>query len=314
MSSQGQTVDLQLNVDYATHERFPAWIALAVFSAICLAAFASEIPSDRRQSEEKWVLAVYCISMCVATLASVGYLMARSLFSSTVFEVAMAALVTAFWGIGLPVMMKPDNGIAVSGEVVLNANLYFFSWVAFVVTIFLVLSLAREKLGFDVRQTDGKQLRWFFLAASSLVVMGAATRTYKSDSIQCGNDDVGGGSNLCKRTNFAISLGVITFVIAIVAVFMLIRHMMAAMIELGISTILLILWTFGVGFITFGGSDAPGTSIGNLYFSTWISFILVVLLFGNSLQEFTSGSAARETQSSNNTSNEVEDSEEDNDV
>mmetsp|Transcript_17367 Transcript_17367/g.47413 ORF Transcript_17367/g.47413 Transcript_17367/m.47413 type:complete len:312 (-) Transcript_17367:281-1216(-) len=292
-------LQVEMNYDYATAERFPAWISLAVFSAICMAAFCSEVNSEYRGSDEKWVLAVYCISMSVATLASVAYLMVRSIFSGTIIEITMVTLVTAFWGIGLPVMMKPDNAIAVVGPDVNNANLYFFSWIAFIVAIFLVLSLVREKLAFDVRDTPGKQLKWFFLAASSLVVMGSAVRIHKSASVACGDDGSAlSGSDYCKRTNFAISLGVVTFFVALTVLFMIMKSIMATMIELGLTTILLILWTFGVGFITFGGRErAPGTTIGNLYFSTWISFMLCLFLFGNSLQEFTAGGAAQETPS-----------------
>mmetsp|Transcript_23724 Transcript_23724/g.49253 ORF Transcript_23724/g.49253 Transcript_23724/m.49253 type:complete len:321 (-) Transcript_23724:225-1187(-) len=310
MSSPAQTSNMhldavQVNMDYQSHERFPAWIALSVFSAICLAAFCSEIESKFRESEEKWCLAVYCISMIMAIFASVGYLLVRGIFVGTLFEIAMATVVIAFWGIGLPTMMKPDNAIAVAGNIILNANLYFFSWISFVVTIFLVMSLVREKLGVDVRQTPGKHMRWFFLVASSLVVMGSAVRIHKAESVECGNSESAlHGSSFCKRTNFAISLGVSTFFFGLIIMFMLMKHLLATMIELGTTTILLILWTFGVGFVTFGGSDAPGATIGNLYFSTWISFILSLMLFGNSLQEFTSAGAAQETSASQEPNNE----------
>jgi hypothetical protein len=41
------------------------------------------------------------------------------------------------------------------------------------------------------------------------------------------------------------------------------------------SVFLLILWAFGVSYITFG-DKAPGEYIGNLFFGTWISFVLVL--------------------------------------
>ena len=185
--------------------------------------------------------------------------------------------------------MGPNNGIAVAGNVVVNANLYFFSWISFAVCVLLTLSLLQETMGIDARQTEGKQARWFFLFASSLVVMGSATRVFNADSNPCDQDEFNGeeinGEKFCKRAKFAIALGVISVVAALAMTLAVFKHLAAAIIELGVSSLLIILWTFGVGFITFGGASSPGTSIGNLYFSTWISFVLTVLLFGKSFQE-----------------------------
>lgn len=47
---------------------------------------------------------------------------------------------------------------------------------------------------------------------------------------------------------------------------------------------MVIIWSFGLGFITFG--SGPGQNIGNLYFATWGSFILSVLLAGESIREY----------------------------
>jgi hypothetical protein len=41
--------------------------------------------------------------------------------------------------------------------------------------------------------------------------------------------------------------------------------------------LMLVVWCFGVGYITFGDTS-PGTNIGNLYFSTWASFCISVML------------------------------------
>ena len=178
--------------------------------------------------------------------------------------------------------MGPDNNIAVAGNLVVNANLYFFSWISFVVCVILTLSLLQETFGIDARQADGKQTRWFFLFASSLVVMGSSTRIYNFRDSPCEAFD---DKEFCKRTKFGISLGVISCVAALAMTMAIFKHMTAAIMELGASTFLLILWTFGVGFITFGGGSSPGSSIGNLYFSTWISFIICVMLFGKAIQE-----------------------------
>ena len=47
---------------------------------------------------------------------------------------------------------------------------------------------------------------------------------------------------------------------------------------------------FFPGFITF--SDGPGGQIGNLYFATWISFLMSVFLFAGNFRDYVSGMAA----------------------
>ena len=221
------------------------------------------------------------------------------------------ALVLGFYGFGLPTIMGPDNSIAVSSGFVLNANLYFFSWGSFALTIFLFLSLFQEKMGVDIKQaSSSKQTRWFFLATAAVVVMSSATRIFRSDNVDCGNSDSPlSGQELCKRTSFAIALGAITFIAGVAVMLAMIKNLLAAIMQLGITVILAIMWIFGVGFITFGGLDAPGATIGNLYFSTWISFLLVIALFAESLQAFLSGSAAAEANTADDNTPPVEEEE-----
>lgn len=194
--------------------------------------------------------------------------------------------------------MNPDNAIAVRAEVVEdnetlalapsveidNANLYFSCWIAFAAAVFLAGSLAQETMGVDVRgMAQDKQARWFSLGASAMVVLFASVRIYRNDEINCGDSDADltlSGTEFCKRTNLGISLGVLTFLAAMLNAFggnvILAQLGLGAVVELAMSAILMVMWTFGVGFITFGGDLSPGTHIGNLYFATWISFALSV--------------------------------------
>lgn len=192
----------------------------------------------------------------------------------------------AFWGAGLPVIMNPGNAIAVAGETVIDANLYFFSWLSFASVLYLSGSLAQDNVGIDVTKTPPKAARWYGLCASSLVVMGASIRLFKQED--CNN----GSQELCKRTKFAISAGTIGFFAAVVMTYLTSQGGLAIIIETAATMILLALWCFGVGYITFG--SAPGSQIGNLYFATWISFIICVFLFGQCFREVV---GARQTNS-----------------
>ena len=279
-------LSVEVNTDVSHAHRFPAWMALAVFSAVCLAALTSTTSSSGRDSAETWSLAVLCISLILSTLAVLAYLLMRAPFVSQLPEFVVLLLLTGFWGAGLPVLMNPKHNICLTnqqdeGIVIINANLYFFSWLSFAAILYLTGSCAQESAGYDVTSTPPQSARWYGLCASSVVVMGSAVRAYKSSLCKMSEF---GGQEYCKRTKFAIAAGTCSFVIS--AVVTILIHQTAALqlpVETGFTTLLLVFWCFGVGYITFGNS--PGATISNLFFGAWISFILAVFLFARNFRE-----------------------------
>jgi hypothetical protein len=286
------SVQVEFNTEYQNAHRFPAWMALSVFSIVCLAAIGAESTRDERDAAIKWSLAVASMSMIVSFLAVVAYLVARGVFVGQTPETALVVFVLAFWGAGLPVIMNPSNGIAVRDDTVTNANLYFFSWLSLAATLFLGASLAQERTGMNVHEmatASPKTTRWFGLAASSLVVMGAAVRIFREvceDALPVVQEGA-----FCKRSKLAISVGVVSFVLSSAVAYLSSQRSNAVMpilAETGLTTLLLIMWCFAVGYVTFG-LTSPGSKIGNLYFATWISFILAVFLFGQAFRDYVSG-------------------------
>lgn len=185
--------------------------------------------------------------------------------------------------------MNPNNGIAVDAAAVQNANLYFSSWAALAALVFITASLATDVTGVSVRDVaPGSVFRWFALAATSVIVLASSARYYTARD--CSNIYLTHKEN-CRRTKFAISMGAISFVASLVAAYF-IQNGLGRTIEFGFAIVLLVLWCFGVGFITFGQS--PGAEIGNLYFSTWISFVLVVVLFADAFRAFVGAPAESE--------------------
>jgi hypothetical protein len=275
---------IEMNTEYHSAHRFPAWMALTIFSAVCLAAIASD--TVHRDAAEKWTLAVTCLSMILSFLAVCAYLFMRGPFVGQIPEAAILITLTALWAAGLPVAMNPENGIAVvsqqgEGLVINNANLYFFAWLSLAAILYLSGSLAQESAGVDVTQTPPQLARWYGLTASSMVVMGSASRALNSSTCDLASFR---GLQYCRRTKFAIAVGTISFVLSAVVTFLV--HQTATLqlwVETAFTTVLLTLWCFGVGYITFGST--PGATISNLYFATWISFIMVVFLFAQNFRE-----------------------------
>ena len=192
--------------------------------------------------------------------------------------------------------MNPNNVIAVDRlGFVENANLYFFSWMSLAAIVYIFGSLAQEYSGMSVRDVAPNQKNglWYGLCASSVVVMATSVRLFTSRN--CG-DELEGATQYCKRTTFGISIGAISFVVSAVVAYLL-RLGLSGLIEFISCCVLLFLWCFGVGFITFG--SAPGATIGNLYFASWVSFIIIVILFGQAFRSFMSPAPA--SQESQNT-------------
>jgi hypothetical protein len=52
-----------------------------------------------------------------------------------------------------------------------------------------------------------------------------------------------------------------------------------------------------IGYVTFG-KNSPGAEIGNLYFSTWLSFIFIVFIFANNFRDLVDSLTQHQDQSS----------------
>jgi hypothetical protein len=199
---------------------------------------------------------------------------------------AQAGVIIIIWAGGLPVIMNPANSIAVGYTDYLNANLFFSSWLTFIVAAWIVGDLAKEMYGMDfvgiasphVKSRRGK---WYALIATSLIVMSSSVRVFRA--FPC-TADVMTKSPTCRQTKFAISAGVIGTLFSMGATLWTGRGNFSHQSDWCSSAVMVIIWSFGLGFITFG--SGPGQNIGNLYFATWGSFSLSVLLAAESVREY----------------------------
>jgi hypothetical protein len=194
-------------------------------------------------------------------------------------EAALSLFLLVCWIAGLPIIMAPTRFLAVAPSnnglnYVLNANLYFFSWAAFLCIVFISFSLVVETISGAqeaVSSVTPKLLKWYMLVITSLVVMASAAQFQQSQN--CTNVQ----SITCSSNKFAISLGVIGFVAAsLVVAVMSYVGTLSIYIETGVALFLFIMYTAGVGVITF--DYGSGVTIGNLYFSTWAGFIITIFL------------------------------------
>uniref|UniRef100_A0A7S2U9F3 Uncharacterized protein n=1 Tax=Attheya septentrionalis TaxID=420275 RepID=A0A7S2U9F3_9STRA len=266
--------------------RYTAWISLLAFSCISMGSFVSLKDKTYDSSTDKWVLSMTALSLCISAIAVIASVAASAAFVGKMGEMALSTMCTIFWCVVLGPIMNPDNLYATGGyfglSTVLNANLYFSSWAAFIAAFWISGSLARDAKVLDVSDTTPKTAQWYLLLAASIVVLASSVKIYNASIC----DDFPDNS-FCRRTKFAISIGVIGMVMALVGSIMSALGVMSPLIEVITSVTLFGLYCFGVGYITFG--DGPGTAIGNLYFSTWAGFILSGAIFAASLKDMRGG-------------------------
>lgn len=266
--------------------RFTAWISLLAFSCISMGSFVSLMDKEYDSSTDKWVLSMTALSLCISAIAVIAHVAASAAFVGKMGETVLSTLCTIFWCVVLGPIMNADNGYATIqiGRIsfVNNANLYFSSWAAFIAAFWISGSLARDAKVLDVSDTTPKTAQWYLLLAASIVVLASSVKIYNASICDDFPD-----SSFCRRTKFAISIGVIGMVMALVGSIMSALGVMSPLIEVITSVTLFGLYCFGVGYITFG--DGPGTAIGNLYFSTWAGFILSGAIFAASLKDMRGG-------------------------
>lgn len=181
--------------------------------------------------------------------------------------------------------MNPSNNIAVGIDIIVDANVYFSSWGAFVCSLLLCGGLAREIYGFDIagRATPIAKTRlgkWYVLVAASFVVMVASVRVFIAE--ECTKSDT--VEPKCRKTKFAISAGVIgTIVSGIITLITLKFGKMKLAYEWEGALVMVVIWAVGSSQITAG--DGPGQSVGNLVSYQYtpsfflVSFVIIMERF-----------------------------------
>lgn len=185
-------------------------------------------------------------------------------------ETVISAAVLAMWVVAISFIQAPSNEIAtiVSGgtEFILSANLYLFSWMAFLTTVYIAGLAWRDNLRF------GKKFnQWVMLFTASMVLMCTAMNLKGGICEQ--DSDI-----TCTRAKYAIAVGAIGVGLSGLAVILSILDYLTFLFELIFAFLASILYLFGVMFLT--SASGPASSMGNMYFSVWggafVSFQMLV--------------------------------------
>jgi hypothetical protein len=111
---------------------------------------------------------------------------------------------------------------------------------------------------------------WSALMVSSLIVMGTSADIYNRT---CEIETNLKPQPFCSRTVFAISTGTISVISSLVVIISKLLYItIPFLIEICLCTILFVLYIMELVYVT--GVDGPGSPLGNLYYFSWIAFML----------------------------------------
>lgn len=177
--------------------------------------------------------------------------------------------------IDLIITMHSEDSWAVNaiGEMKL-ANLYYFSWAAILTAAMQMISYIKPLMG--NKSKDAMFLVWAGMVKVCMVILGASSHVWYNIRVTCSNiESEGGEQAFCSRTRFA------QFV-AVAGVLSGWSVMGSRILGCSISTktrnraeallsVMLVL-LFGVAVALITSIGGPGQSVGDLYYSTWLSF------------------------------------------
>lgn len=191
---------------------------------------------------------------------------------------------------------NPATGLAVnSSGGVSFGNLYYSTWISFGSAFALLLSFIRTERGVDLGnelQSRGNRFRsWVILIVTTLIVMGSSASSYDA---RCDVPDEVRPLKYCRRAALGVSSGCIGCVASLAVVAM--RLLCAGQdddrgtnktifaVEGGVSIVLFCLYGFSVAYLT--SEKGPGSPLGNLYYSVWMTFGLAFFVATSCFEEF----------------------------
>jgi len=275
--------------------RFNAWLSLLVTTAISLAAVLDNSNTVNKHNNETWLITACAICMCFSIIMFASHFVG-ALSSVVIGEKPEGIIIiacAAIWSGATASIMRPENNVADAGPIIINANLYFFSWGSLFIIIYLLGSYLH-----DTRMVDSESIKtslsntprlvhWMTLLAASLIAF--ATAADERDGV-CSGQNLGAlFTHACGKINYAISYGVIASFFSILAIAGRVTGQITITIETAFAGLVLVLYAIGVAVVT--GVGGPGSLVGNLYFSSWIGFLTTLRLATSAVKEFMFGAA-----------------------
>lgn len=273
----------------------------STFEAVRMQRYYDPIPNATQRWAVGSVTAVFLSTFVLIALQMVPH--TSRILSGTKLELVLIVIVAAFACAAVGTATNPATGMAVnaSGGVSFG-NLYYSTWASFGCTLALLLSFVRTERGLDVShelKARGRRFRfWVVLIVTSIIVMGSSASAYDAKCGDVTEELEYKPRKYCRRAAFGVSAGCVGCIGSLAVVAMRLTcskqvnlddgsrgrsNKVIFAIECTTSLVLLCLYCFAVAYLT--SEEGPGAPLGNLYYSTWITFGLVGLAAASCLGE-----------------------------
>lgn len=253
-------------------QRLPTWVTLFGLSIVIIGATVDQYPGERGS------LGNYCLATAVISLIFSFFFIVANLVDGlgnkvigNVVENAISGIVLSLWVIAIAFIQSPQNQLATGindqgQEVIIYANLYFFSWLNFLAAVYLFGNVIQNNFAFNPKFSQ-----WVLLFAASVVLTATAVAVH--DDI-CSVADI----QICSRLKYALAVGSMGIFFSAISIIATMFGFTGLYLEIVTSALCCIFFFFGVVFLT--TARGPGSTLGNIYFSVWggcfISFVLLI--------------------------------------
>jgi hypothetical protein len=277
-------------------QRTRLYIVLGISSTVCSASAldAAMYEVNDLRLEQRIVITFPSI---VAVLCACQFLLClRSSTYKIVSQIWLGGLLStmkcAACFLTLAITMHSETSWAVNniGEIEI-ANLYYFTWASTVTAGLLMTSYVKDYL--HLKEEDLITAIWVVLCKVCFIILAAGYHVWHSISGACTMEEIRSGAvSFCSRTVVAILIAfsgmIVSASIAVIRVMIdagcpSAKGRARARVELVAASLMMILFAIGVATIT--GIGGPGQSVGDLFYGSWMAFLVSLGLFLACLEE-----------------------------
>ena len=197
---------------------------------------------------------------------------------------SLSVLMFYIWLVDLILTMHSKNSWAVNaiGDIKI-ANLYYFSWASIVMAGVHMMTFFKKLIG--TKEKEFVTVMWMAMVKVCFVIMGAGFHIWHTISGSCTLENIQSGAvDFCSRTVFAIIVSLtgmtvggsvaLTRIVLRVCCPRLVTRRIRSHVEMILSVFLFLLFGVAVALIT--GIGGPGQSVGDLYYATWLAFLVSI--------------------------------------
>jgi hypothetical protein len=270
--------------------RIRRYASLAILSSICGASALDAAANQESQTmswQQRYMVVAPFVVSCISTIlfALCLHPFMYSVASHPLVGGILSVLLFLVWLVDLVITMHSDDSWAVNGigEIQI-ANLYYFSWCSIITAGLLMMSYAESIVG---RENKNEMfVIWAGNVKVCMVTLGASLHVWHGIADGCvpdfDEDLEEGNAAFCTRTRFAMAIGVTGILSGwLVMVSRIlgcpIPKKFRTYVETCLSVLLILMFGVGVALVT--GIGGPGQTVGDLFYSSWLSFFVSLVIF-----------------------------------